>query len=142
MSKTAFKVVCSLPNGRRRGGRRWAGGETIVPADDMTEDMLADLQSDATFVVVETAAADAEDDDAAGTKEPAGGQTDTQTDAGTKTLTVSDAIRELTAVDFTKSGKPKTEALEILLGRSVSGGERDDVFGQMTDAGFEIPQPE
>lgn len=46
-------VVCAIPGGRRRAGRRWAGGETRVPADEFTEEMETALARDPMFQVFE-----------------------------------------------------------------------------------------
>ena len=61
MTKKVFRVICSQAGGRRRGGRNWPAGETIVQPDDMSEETLAALKADGTFVVAEVDAAEAGD---------------------------------------------------------------------------------
>ncbi|APE43652.1 hypothetical protein BOO69_09665 [Sulfitobacter alexandrii] len=46
-------VICAVPGGRRRAGRRWDGGETRVPEDEFTEEMAKALARDPMFQVVE-----------------------------------------------------------------------------------------
>lgn len=44
-------VICHRDGGRRRAGRRWPQGETILPADDLQSFELAQLQGDPQFTV-------------------------------------------------------------------------------------------
>ncbi|HBU13739.1 MAG TPA: hypothetical protein DEF16_01930 [Gemmobacter sp.] len=44
-------VICHRDGGRRRAGRRWPQGETILPADDLHPFELAQLQGDPQFTV-------------------------------------------------------------------------------------------
>lgn len=44
-------VICHRDGGRRRAGRRWPQGETILPADDLQPFDLAQLQGDPQFTV-------------------------------------------------------------------------------------------
>ena len=46
------KVVCAIAAGRRRAGRRWSGGETIIDGDDLTKAELDELKTDPLFSVV------------------------------------------------------------------------------------------
>lgn len=46
------KVLCAIAQGRRRGDRRWDGGETLVDLADLTPDTLKALQADPMFTVV------------------------------------------------------------------------------------------
>lgn len=46
-------VVCHVAAGRRRGDRRWVGGETTIPAADLTDDLRAALEADPMFQIVE-----------------------------------------------------------------------------------------
>ena len=45
-------VTCAVAGGRRRAGRRWPGGATEVPMDEMTDELAAELQSDPMFQVM------------------------------------------------------------------------------------------
>ena len=45
------RVICMARDGRRRGGRHWPEGETLVPADEMTPDLRAALAADPMFQV-------------------------------------------------------------------------------------------
>lgn len=44
-------VICHRDGGRRRAGRRWPQGETILPAGDLQPFELAQLQGDPQFTV-------------------------------------------------------------------------------------------
>lgn len=44
-------VICHRDGGRRRAGRRWPQGETILAADDLQPFELAQLQGDPQFTV-------------------------------------------------------------------------------------------
>lgn len=51
--------------------------------------------------------------------------------SGEETMSIHDAIQSLNPANpehFTKDGKPKTDALEDLLGREVSAAERDEAW--------------
>lgn len=47
----SVRVICMARDGRRRGGRHWPEGETLVPADEMTADMRKALAADPMFQV-------------------------------------------------------------------------------------------
>ncbi|ALF02106.1 HI1506-related protein [Salipiger abyssi] len=44
-------VICLRPDGRRRAGRRWDEGETLVPEDELTAFQIAVLEADPQFIV-------------------------------------------------------------------------------------------
>lgn len=44
-------VTCLRPGGRRRAGRRWPQGETIIAAADLTDFHLAQLEGDPLFSI-------------------------------------------------------------------------------------------
>jgi len=45
------KVVVAIAGGRRRAGRRWAGGETTVAMDELSEGAISELEADPLFMV-------------------------------------------------------------------------------------------
>ena len=47
----SVRVICMARGGRRRGGRGWPEGETMVPADEMTAELRKALASDPMFLV-------------------------------------------------------------------------------------------
>ncbi|MBN7785140.1 hypothetical protein JYP51_09430 [Ponticoccus gilvus] len=49
-------IICLRPEGRRRAGRRWAEGETVVPMRDLSDFDLAVLSADPMFRVTLPAA--------------------------------------------------------------------------------------
>lgn len=46
-----WTVVCHREGGRRRAGRHWPEGETTVPADELTDYELAQLDGDPAFTI-------------------------------------------------------------------------------------------
>ncbi len=44
-------VMCHREDGRRRVGRRWPKGETTVPADELSDFQIAQLEADPQFTV-------------------------------------------------------------------------------------------
>lgn len=48
-------VLCHRQDGRRRCGRRWPHGETIVPKSDLTAFQIAQLEADPHFTVAKLA---------------------------------------------------------------------------------------
>ncbi|KAB6715854.1 HI1506-related protein [Roseobacter sp. TSBP12] len=48
-------VLCHRQDGRRRCGRRWPHGETIVPEADLTAFQIAQLEADPHFTVAKLA---------------------------------------------------------------------------------------
>ncbi|MGB0912013.1 MAG: hypothetical protein ACPGSW_00410 [Phaeobacter italicus] len=44
-------VVCHRPDGRRRVGRRWPHGETIIAADSVSDFEIAQLEADPQFTI-------------------------------------------------------------------------------------------
>lgn len=44
-------VTCLVKAGRRRAGRRWEGGATTLPADDLSEDQIDALRADPMFAL-------------------------------------------------------------------------------------------
>jgi hypothetical protein len=47
------RVICMARGGRRRGGRAWAEGETLVPEAEMTAALRKALAADPMFQVGE-----------------------------------------------------------------------------------------
>lgn len=47
------RVICMARGGRRRGGRAWPEGETLVPAEEMTPALRKALKGDAMFQVAD-----------------------------------------------------------------------------------------
>lgn len=45
-------VVCHSAEGRRRVGRRWVAGETLIPVGDLSDYQLAQMCGDPLFTVV------------------------------------------------------------------------------------------
>lgn len=45
------KVHCVIPGGRRRGGRRWDGGDTLVPLEEWSDALEAALTADPMFTI-------------------------------------------------------------------------------------------
>lgn len=50
-TEPGIRVICMKRGGRRRGGRDWAEGVTLVPAAEMTKDLRDALKGDALFSV-------------------------------------------------------------------------------------------
>lgn len=50
-SEDTLSVVCHAPDGRRRVGRRWPHGETVIAAAELTEIELQILRADPRFTV-------------------------------------------------------------------------------------------
>lgn len=44
-------VICLVAGGRRRAGRHWPGGETVLPAGALTEGDVALIQADPLFTL-------------------------------------------------------------------------------------------
>ena len=58
---------------------------------------------------------------------------------------IAEAIQSLTAEDFQRDGKPRLEALNDLLADDlgkIMGAERDLVWDELKDGGFEAPKEE
>lgn len=51
------RIICNVASGRRRGppgeARRWPGGETVLPADEISDEMRAALDADPMFQVID-----------------------------------------------------------------------------------------
>ncbi|WP_339696056.1 HI1506-related protein [Celeribacter baekdonensis] len=54
-SEPHLTVVCHRQDGRRRCGRRWPHGETIVPEADLTVLQIAQLEADPHFTLTKRA---------------------------------------------------------------------------------------
>lgn len=96
--------------GFRRAGRSWPAGRTVLPADGLSPAQLAALRADPEIRVIEGEA-------------PAPGGED-------RDVLLDDAVTRLVAANspdnYTKSGYPKTAALEVLSGLDdVAAAERD-----------------
>lgn len=143
MAKQVYRVLCSQPKGRRRGGRRWDAGQTIVKVADMSDATLAALEADGTFVValVDETEITANAADAGTGTDGGTGDEGNQIDEG-KLNDLKAAIKKLEAGDFTKSGVPQTKALAKKIDGDVSTAERDAAFEALKAEGFEAPRAE
>ncbi|MBE4620994.1 HI1506-related protein [Vibrio navarrensis] len=112
--------------GYRRAGLALEQGENRFDKSKVTDAQLAQLKADPRLaVVVEQAQASSS------------GHTSGAVDGSADALSIAEAIMQLDPKNeehFTKSGKPELKALSAILGRNVTGAERDDVWNAMQEA--------
>ncbi len=115
-----LKIAAISATGFYRCGRYFPQGGVVAQASDFTEDELKRLAEEPMLRI--TAASD---DDAE--------------NAEIRAEKIADAIRTLGSEDFQKDGKPKVEALNVLLGDElgkVTATERNTIWGLLIDEGF------
>lgn len=123
-------TILGPKNGRRRGNRRWPEGETTLPADEMTDELLEALLGDPGFVVVPPGA-------------PVAPPVVEPVPVAPTDEEVAAAIRALGRDDFTKNGEPKMDAIRAGFGKAegklIGPDQRLRVFDEMKSKGFEAP---
>lgn len=112
-------VVCTAHTGYRRAGVAFIKGENSLPLADLTDEQIAAFKADKrlrlSMVDVESKAGSAELAD------------------GVKALTFAEAIAKLDSNNqehFTTGGKPQCAALEALMAKVITAGERDTLWGE------------
>ncbi|WP_072669498.1 HI1506-related protein [Vibrio injensis] len=114
--------------GYRRAGLALQEGENRFDKANITDAQLAQLKADPRLaVIVEQSQASAS------------GHASGAVDGGSNgnALSIAEAIMQLdpsNEAHFTKSGKPELKALSTILGRNVTGAERDDAWSAMQEA--------
>lgn len=114
--------------GYRRAGLALQEGENRFEKANITDAQLAQLKADPRLaVIVEQSQASAS------------GHASGAVDGGSNgnALSIAEAIMQLdpnNEAHFTKSGKPELKALSTILGRNVTGAERDDAWSAMQEA--------
>ncbi|MFV1934922.1 hypothetical protein [Phaeobacter gallaeciensis] len=124
MSKK-IKIASVRAGGFWRCGRHFTKTGTVAKVSDFTEAELERLKNEPLLRVT-----NAGPDDEQAVVERA--------------ETIAEAIRTLEAKDFQRDGKPKLDALADLIGDDlgkITGTERDAVWGQLKEDGFEAPKP-
>ncbi|EOW9251043.1 TPA: HI1506-related protein, partial [Vibrio cholerae] len=127
MSKEVQKilVISAAHDGYRRAGVAFKNGENLLPASQFTETQLAQIQADP-HLRYELHQEDVDGGDASGAVDGVSG-----------CVGLMDAIKQLDPSNdahFTKSGKPELKALSAILGRNVTGAERDEAWNAMQEA--------
>ncbi|HHP0485796.1 TPA: HI1506-related protein [Vibrio harveyi] len=115
-------VINSAHDGYRRAGMAFQNGENTIAADEITETQLAQIQADP-HLKYQLSENNAQS-----------GETSGALDANEHGMSLIDAIKTLDVDNeshFTKGGKPELKALSTILGRNVSGSERDDAWSAL-----------
>ncbi|MCS0442115.1 HI1506-related protein [Vibrio diabolicus] len=118
-------VISAAHDGYRRAGMAFKNGENLLPASQFTEAQLAQIQADP-HLRYELHQEDVDGGDASGSVDGVSGG-----------VGLMDAIKQLdlgNEAHFTKSGKPDLKALSAIVGRNVTGAERDEVWTAMQEA--------
>ncbi|ENM6044721.1 hypothetical protein AB8H57_002775 [Vibrio parahaemolyticus] len=118
-------VVSAAHDGYRRAGMAFKNGKNLLPASQFTETQLAQIQADP-HLRYELHQEDLDGGDASGAVDGVSGN-----------VGLMDAIKQLDPSNdahFTKSGKPELKALSAILGRNVTGAERDEAWSAMQEA--------
>ncbi|MCG6405272.1 HI1506-related protein [Vibrio fluvialis] len=118
-------VISAAHGGYRRAGMAFKNGENLLPASQFTEAQLAQIQADP-HLRYELHQEDVDGGDASGS-----------VDGSADALSIAEAIMQLDPKNedhFTKSGKPELKALSAIVGRNVSGAERDEVWTAMQES--------
>jgi len=118
-------ISCLAHTGYRRAGMAFNKGENRFQPDTFNADQLAQLETDPRLNVV------AIDDSVAQASEPSLSQGTVAATAVVSGISFADAVTKLnqqSADDFTASGKPQCNALEALMQRPISAGERDALW--------------
>lgn len=118
-------VISAAHDGYRRAGMAFKNGENLLEASLFTETQLAQIQADP-HLRYELHQEDVDGGDASGAVDGVSGN-----------VGLMDAIKQLDPSNdahFTKSGKPELKALSAILGRNVSGAERDEAWNAMQEA--------
>ncbi|EJG1803528.1 HI1506-related protein [Vibrio parahaemolyticus] len=118
-------VISAAHDGYRRAGMAFKNGENLLPASQFTEAQLAQIQADP-HLRYELHQEDVDGGDASGSVDGVSGG-----------VGLMDAIKQLDLSNdahFTKSGKPDLKALSAIVGRNVTGAERDEVWTAMQEA--------
>lgn len=123
-------IVTAPEGGRRRAGRRWAEGGTIVPEAEQSEDLWAAINGDRRMGIRE-----ARDDDEIGLQASASDDTP----VADKPAKIVAAIGGLSQDDFIAAGSPKISALSKAAGFDVSGLDRDRAWA-IVEAVREAPE--
>lgn len=118
-------VISAAHDGYRRAGMAFKNGENLLPTSQFTEAQLAQIQADP-HLRYELHQEDVDGGDASGS-----------VDGSADALSIAEAIMQLDPKNedhFTKSGKPELKALSAIVGRNVTGAERDEVWTAMQEA--------
>ncbi len=118
-------VISAAHDGYRRAGMVFKNGENLLSTSQFTEAQLAQIQADP-HLRYELHQEDVNGGDASGAVDGVSGN-----------VGLMDAIKQLDPSNdahFTKSGKPELKALSAILGRNVSGAERDEAWNAMQEA--------
>ncbi|MBN8107756.1 HI1506-related protein [Vibrio vulnificus] len=118
-------VISAAHDGYRRAGLAFKNGKNLLPASQFTETQLAQIQADP-HLRYELHQEDVDGGDASGAVDGVSGN-----------VGLMDAIKQLDPSNdahFTKSGKPELKALSVILGRNVTGAERDEAWNAMQEA--------
>ncbi|MCS0161632.1 HI1506-related protein [Vibrio alginolyticus] len=118
-------VISAAHDGYRRAGMAFKNGENLLPASQFTEAQLAQIQADP-HLRYELHQEDVD-----------GGDASRSVDGVSGGVGLMDAIKQLdlsNEAHFTKSGKPDLKALSAIVGRNVTGAERDEVWTAMQEA--------
>lgn len=114
--------------GYRRAGLALQEGENRFEKANITDAQLAQLKADPRLAVIVEQSQASASSHASGTVD--GG-------SNGNALSIAEAIMQLdpnNEAHFTKSGKPELKALSTILGRNVTGSERDDAWIAMQEA--------
>lgn len=114
--------------GYRRAGLALQEGENRFDKATITDAQLAQLKADPRLAVIVEQSQASESGHAPGAVDGSG---------NSNALSIAEAIMQLdpsNEAHFTKSGKPELKALSTILGRNVTGAERDEVWSAMQDA--------
>ncbi len=131
------RVRAHAPRGFRRAGRYFTREPQELLVADLEEGELEALAAEPNLVVetferAPVAGLDCTGGDGAGNEPPGDGQeTEVPTDPEARAHAILEAIGQIDPEDaeaWTGSGRPKTEALEAVLGWKPTGAERDSVF--------------
>ncbi len=127
MSETTKTILvqCLAHSGYRRAGLVFDQGKNELSADKVTSAQLAQINADARLSIIEDSPVT--DSASSGTVE-----------GGDNSLSLIDAIKQLDPDNtdhFTSGGKPQVDALEKLMGKSVSAAERDAAWAELQAQG-------
>jgi len=119
-------VISAAHNGYRRAGVALVQGKNTFETDQFNDAQLAMLESDPRLEVLK--------EDADGSP-GAGGQETGLLEQDGVPASLIEAIKRLNPDEkkhFTSAGKPQTDILSELMGRSVSAAERDEAWTEFT----------
>lgn len=125
MSAATLKISALSANGFWRCGRHFTKSGVLVSTSDFTDKQLERLRNEPKLRVANATKADA------GIAEE-------------RAAAIEEGIRSLAAQDFQRDGKPKLEALSILLGDKfgkIAAPERNEIWDRLVEGGFEAPKP-